>query len=255
MQDDSIYRDFHWARDELLAAWAAAEPHLTSDFAIHLYVEAASIAAMALSLFVAYRAKNRLRELRLEAFDVTFPGRSPKRAQAIQRRIEQIRKRTNEAWLGFARDFALLFVFGLCVPAAGLFLVCAHYGWFDPAGLAFIDLRDGKPAQSADRLVLVGFVINQIAHGALLDFPEVFAIDFGRVTSNPSNLWFSSLVLGFRTIVGGFSLALAVSVRDTLLVLWRVRLRTSRAISRLQAAAAPVAVAAPVVAVPVVAAS
>jgi hypothetical protein len=249
VQDDSIYRDFHWARDELLAAWAAAEPHLTSNVAIHLYVEAASVAAMALSLFIAYRAKNRLRELRLEAFDVTFPGRSPKRAQAIQRRINEIRKRTNEAWLGFARDFALLFLFGLCVPAAGLYLLCTHYGWFDLSGLAFIDLHDARPVQSADTPVLVGFVINQIAHGALLDFPEVFAIDFGRVTSNPSNLWFSSLVLAFRTIVGGFSLALAVSVRDTLLVLWRVRGLNTNKVAQLQAAAAPAAVA------PVVAAS
>lgn len=243
MEDSGTYRYFHWLTGELQTAWTAAEPHLTSDFAIHLYVEAASIAAMALSLLIAYRAKDRLRQLRLEAFNIPFPGRTPTRAEAIQRRIARIRQRTNAAWLGFAGDFALLFVFGLCVPAIGLYLLCANYGWFDPMGMAFIDLHDGKLVQTADRLVLVGFVINQVAHGALLDFPEVFAIDFGRVTSNPSNLWFSSLVLAFRTIVGGFSLALAVSVRDTLLVLWRVRLQNNKQIAQLQAAVAPVAAA------------
>lgn len=88
-------------------------------------------------------------------------------------------------------------------------------------GAPFVDLHVGTPVHSSTDGVLVGFAINQISHGALLDFPEVFNIDFGQVTSNPSNIWFSSLVLLFRTVVGGFSLALAIAIRDTLMVLWQ----------------------------------
>lgn len=236
--DNSIFRDFHTVDERIKLWWTILEPKLTSDTAIHVYVVVAALLAVAASLYAAYRSKNNLRELRLEAFEVRFGGRPPKHKKSIDRRIDQIRQKTREAWVGFARDFALLFFCGLIVPSAALLLLCAHYSWFDASGMAFIDLHAQKPVTQTELLPLTGFVINQVSHGALLDFPEVFNIDFGRLANNPSNFWFSGVVLLFRTIVGGFTLALAVAIRDTLMVLWKVLRMTKETIAQIQANAA-----------------
>jgi hypothetical protein len=116
-----------------------------------------------------------------------------------------------------------LLIFGLCVPTIGLFLFSAHYSWFDTSGVAFVDLHEKTPMHIVDTLTLIVFVFNQITHSALLDLPEIFELNVGQIDSNPSNIWFSTVIFLFHTVITIFTAALGLAIRDTIIVFWKLR--------------------------------
>ncbi|MDO8288741.1 MAG: hypothetical protein Q7T44_05935 [Parvibaculum sp.] len=220
--NDSIYRDFYWMADQVRAWWATLWPYLVSDTAIRIYAFLSALIIIFISLWIAYRAKERIRDLKYEAFGRKYRGRSPTRRDAIRTRITAMKAHQKLAWLGFSQDFLVIIVFGLAVPAVGLFLFCTNYYWFDETGIALIGLHDGLPATNTTYWQLMWFVTNQIIQGSLLDYPEVFNLFVGELRNNDKNFFFSSLVLTFRTIVGAFSITLGIAIWDASRTIWKI---------------------------------
>lgn len=222
MQDDSIYRDFHWARDELLAAWAAAEPHLTSDLAIRIYALLGALFVLALSVFLSYRLMSKLKGIEDAAFVLKPRGRKPMRPEAVkdaQDRLLQFRK---IMWRSYFLTLLVFLVCGFLIPSAGLYFGGAYYGWFDPFGTPFVSLHGGEPVTVPHSTELALFILNQLTHGALMDFLEVFHLDFGAIANNPANYPFSFAVFVYRSFVGTFAFALLFFLRRATIIAWRM---------------------------------
>lgn len=216
--DDSIYRNFYWAYDQIEIWWTMAWPYLKSDTALRLYVLVGAIDALACTFVIAYFARLRLADMKAVALGHKLTGRPAKRADAVKRQLDKLRQMTISSLLPYARDFVLLLIFGLAVPSISLFLLAVHYAWLDIGGIPFVDLYEKKQVNAVNVHSLVFFIADQALHGALLDFPEIFDIDVGNVRNNPSDVVFSSIVFLFRTATTLFAAALGVAILDTLIV-------------------------------------
>ncbi len=75
MADSNIYQGLYVVWDQAQVWWAVVSPHLKSNIAIHIYFVSAGAITFGNSLLIAYAAKDRLRDLKLEAFDISFRGR------------------------------------------------------------------------------------------------------------------------------------------------------------------------------------
>jgi len=234
VQNDGIFRDYYHAWDWLQARWAEAEPYLTSAAAIRIYVGLAGLLLITFSLYAAYRIKKDLIELLSIKRNHGIPGPKPKHPNKIEQRKQRLRDRTTTKAKQFQIAFAKLFLLGLLLPTTIFMAFLMEYHWFDPSGIAFISLHGGHPIQQTQLAQVVAFIADQLTHSLFLDVPEVFAFDVSPVTNNPSNVEFSSVVLLFRTIIGGFALFLLNSIRQSIVILWRLRAQDEDDVAKLE---------------------
>jgi hypothetical protein len=195
--DDNIYRDLY-----------ALAGMLSSTMAIRIYVLLTILTVLGLSILVAFRVKHELEEIADDIFVVTRRGRPPRKPKSIEDAIEKLRKVRKTIWHRYFWHLLVLVVCGFVIPTLTLYFGAAFYEWFVP---------DQKPLLlSATRTIIdhpTGeqiwyFAVDQLSHGALNDYPEVFGREFGNVTNNPDNTIFSSAVVLYRLIVGAFGMVL-----------------------------------------------
>ncbi|HEY4345931.1 MAG TPA: hypothetical protein VGN05_16390 [Parvibaculum sp.] len=220
--DDSIYRDFYWARDQIELWWAMAWPHLTSDVAMRLYVVVAALAILVGSIYLAYRMMSELRKIELGEFAFRQRGRKPRTQKSIDTLRERIKEFRARRWRFFLTRLAALLVFGFIIPSTGLYLSGAYYDWFDATHHAFVAIHGGDVVAAPRPMILLAFVFNQLSHGTMMDFLEVFHVDFGQVVNNPDNYAFSLAVFLYRSFVGTFAVVLLFFIRRATLILWRL---------------------------------
>ena len=232
--DDSIFRDYYAAGDWLTARWIEAEPHLTSDFAMRVYVGLAGLLVIMASLYAAYKIKQDLLELLKTKRNHGISGPRPSYPDKIELRKQRLRARTTTKMREFQTAFGKLFLLGLLVPTIIFAAFLMEYHWFDPSGIAFLSLHDNHPVHQTEITQVIAFIADQLTHSLFLDVPEVFAFDVSPVTNNPTNVEFSSAVLLFRTIIGGFALFLLSSMRQSIAILWRLRSQDEDDVAKLE---------------------
>ncbi|MDO8421840.1 MAG: hypothetical protein Q7S99_06735 [Parvibaculum sp.] len=216
MADDSIYRDFYAAQDWVEAWWAVIEPWLISDTSLRIYVALSSAFILYVALRSAFRAKEKLTELKKESLDFTFPGPKPELEETLDRRRKALQKRAREIWIPYYWSFGILLIAGLVIPTTAFALFCLHYDWFDSLHVAFIVIPEQTSISAIDGLALVNFLINQILHGALFDTFEVFEWNWSQYIHNRENIFFSSIVIGYRAVVSGFAIAFVIAIYQLL---------------------------------------
>ena len=216
--DESFNWYLHWVQGQIEIWWGILQPHLISDFALHAYAAVGIIDTFACTFVIAYFARLRLADLKVVALGNKLIGRPGTRAETVKNQLNKLMEKTIRSLCPYARDFILLLIFGLVVPSILLFLLTVHYTWLDIGGIPFVDLHGKRPLHIVDTWPLVVFIGNQILHGALLDFPEIFDLDIGSIRNNPSDITFSLIVFLFRTVATLFAAALWVAIRDTFIV-------------------------------------
>ncbi|MGK2741960.1 hypothetical protein ACSHT0_13780 [Tepidicaulis sp. LMO-SS28] len=197
----------------LLAAWSAAASETIGEREAGL---AALAAVFATTLFVALRQFRFLSNIRdHEKFVEQIirqlgarRGRKPIDPNKVGKRELNIRAAKETAWRILWRHFWLLAVTGLFFPCALLFAIAMNYDILHPGAAAFADPASGvlmNALAPADAAILV---FDQFMRGALLDFMEVYRLEFAPVTHNSAELVFSGLLIFFRALTGLFTGAL-----------------------------------------------
>lgn len=230
--DDSIFRDYYSAWDWLQARWVEVEPTLTSEFAMRVYVITLSAIALTLILSIAYYAKVKLSNLKHESFNIKFPGIDPIHETSIEKRKAAIREKTSKIWSPYRKAMVHLMICGLIIPTAAFLLFCFFYSWFDRAGSPYLDLKTNTTIHMINIGTLWSFMLNQMTHGAFFDFLEVFRIDYGQITNNPNDLWFSGIVLLYRSLVSIFAVALGYAIYETARIYLTLHIKIKAEIKR-----------------------
>lgn len=220
--DDSIYRDYYAAADWLARKYDTALPYLTSDLAIRLYVLLGAMTFLVASVIYAYRLMAELRHVELDAFTVKPRGRKPMKPESVERARERLLAFRQSMWCNYGKLLAVFIICGFLIPSVGLFFAGVYYNWFDPAGIAFVSLNDNSPVTNPEIWATAKFVANQLSHGALMDFLEIFHIDLGEIANNPDNYFFSGSVFLYRTFVGTFAFAMLFFLRRAIVIAWRI---------------------------------
>lgn len=196
---------------------------LGSETAFKIYVLIGGLAVLCLSVAVAFRMMRELRAVEKDAFALRFPGRRPTSASGIEARQKRVESFQAAKWRRLFRHFAGLLVFGFVIPSFCLYFGAAWYSWFDPHVPAFVAGGSGEKLANPDRWLLLAFVFDQFTHGAFMDVAEVFALDFGGIRNNPSNLPFSGAVLLYRSFIGSFAVVAFFFIRRSIAILRALR--------------------------------
>lgn len=222
MTNDSIFRDYYRAWDWLQARWLEVEPTLTSEFAMRIYVLLAGVVTLGLSILIAYRLMARLQTVEEATF--TYKRRGPKatRPETIERLRNELLTFRKKMWRDYLYLLAVFVICGFIIPSLALFFGGAFYDWFDPAGKAFVALNGNEIVSHPHTLDIASFVINELTHGTLMDFLEVFHIEMGKIINNPNNYTFSLAVFLYRSFVGTFAFALLFFIRRAVVIAWRM---------------------------------
>ena len=222
MTNDDIFRDYYTAWNWLQARWVEAEPVLTSDAAMRLYVLIAGVITLALSILIAYRLMARLQTVEEATFSYKRRGPRATRPETIERLRNELLAFRKKMWRDYLYLLAVFVICGFIIPSLALFFGGAFYDWFDPAGKAFITLSSNQIVPHPQRLDIASFVVNELTHGTLMDFLEVFHIEMGRIINNPDNYTFSLAVFLYRSFVGTFAFALLFFIRRAAVIAWRM---------------------------------
>ena len=209
--NDSIYRDLY-----LVAGI------LSSADAIRIYVLLTTTTLLALSIMIAFRIKNELEEIAGDIFVVTQRGRPPRKPKSREDAVERLKKIRKTIW---QRYFWHLIVFAICgflIPTLTLYLGTAFYEWFIPDQKPLLISSTKAIIDTPTSDQLWSFVLNQLSHGALNDYPEVFGREYSDVSNNPDNVIFSSIVVLYRLIVGTFGLVLPLFIGRAGIVAMRI---------------------------------
>ncbi|MEQ8267352.1 MAG: hypothetical protein RH982_09150 [Parvibaculum sp.] len=193
---------------------------LGSETAFKIYVLIGGLAVLCLSVAIAFQMMRELRAVQKDAFELRFRGPKPKDPGGQQKKIEAFRA---AKWRNLIWRFAGLVVFGFIVPSFCLYFGAAWYSWFDPHMPAFVAGGSGEQLSNPDEWLLLAFVLNQFTHGAFMDVAEVFALDFGGIRNNPSNLPFSGAVLLYRSFIGSFAVVAFFFIRRSITILRALR--------------------------------
>jgi hypothetical protein len=220
--DDSIYRDLYWAQDQMEIWWANIAPVLTSDQASRLYALATALTILGLSIWCARGMMRELKLVETKTFGLRKKGRKPYRPEVVEEWREEIRTFRVKQWRTYFRIAALLVVFGFVIPSAALYLGSIFYGWIDPLGHAFVTTQNHEAVMAPSRMELAIFIFNQMSHGALMDAFEVFQLDYGGITNDPSNYSFSAAVLLYRSLIGSYTLALLFFLWRAIVIAWNL---------------------------------
>lgn len=132
------------------------------------------------------------------------PGPVPTRAETIQAR----RDARNEVLKSFARQLGVTAFFVMGIPLAGLAVVTIASDWFFAGQPLFVDRLTGDPVGQPSNIQLGLFILDQLLKGALLDFMEVFRVQFSAIENSTTNWPYSGLVLGFRVLLDVYALAM-----------------------------------------------
>lgn len=208
--DDSINWYLHWAQGQIETWWAMAWPYLWSDAALRLHTLAALSILTAAATLCGYFSKRKVTNLEKVALNTSFRGPDPQHGDRIEQRKENLQKRAVKELEPFRSALKNLAIAGLMIPTATFLIITMNYNWFDPVGLPFLNLPDKIPLHTAADTTLAFFTLNQLVHGAMFDFFEVFNIDIVAITNNPHNYWFSGLVFLYRSLISAFVVALAL---------------------------------------------
>lgn len=209
--DDSIYRDFHQAAELL-----------SSGGAMRVYALLTAMLVLGLSVLIAFRIKNELEEIAGDVFTVTRRGRPPRKPKSVEAAIQHLQTIRKTIW---RRYFWHLIVFAICgfvIPTLTLYLGTAFYEWFipDQKPLLISGTRAVIDTPTSDQIW--SFALNQLSHGALNDYPEVFGREWSDITNNPANVIFSSVVVLYRLIVGAFGLVFPLFLARAMIVALRL---------------------------------
>lgn len=219
---DNIFSDYYAAGDWLAARWREAEPHLTSDFAIRLYVGLGGLLILGLSIWIAYHLMARLKTVEEAAFIYKRRGPKATRPETIERLRKELEDFRKKMWRNYFTLLTVFLILGFLIPSLGLLFGGAFYDWFDPAGKAFVTVTGNRIVDHPKFYDLAWFVFNELGHGTLMDFLEVFHIETGHIINNPNNYAFSFAVFLYRSFVGTFAFALLFFVRRAVVIAWRM---------------------------------
>ncbi|MGB5948393.1 MAG: hypothetical protein WBG82_03655 [Parvibaculum sp.] len=222
MEDSSIYRDFNWAADHAVRQYHAALPYLVSDGAIRLYILFAAFSVLALSVWLSYRSMSKLKGIEEDVFAIKRRGPKPTKPASIDAARDRLNAFRKVMWRAYFLTLLVFVISGFLIPSTGLYLSGVYYKWLDPMGAPFVSLHGGDVVTSPHDAELALFVVNQLTHGALMDFLEVFHVDFGAIANNPENYLFSFAVLTYRSFVGTFAFALLFFLRRAIVIAWQM---------------------------------
>jgi len=136
------------------------------------------------------------------------PGPNPSRAETIQLRKDA----RNEVLKTFMRQLSVTAFFVMGIPLIAIALVSVCNDWFFPGQVLFVDRSSGESVATPSGVQLFLFVLDQLLKGALLDFMEVFRIQFSAIENATANWPYSGLVLGFRVLIDFYALAIIAKV-------------------------------------------
>ncbi|MGV8998554.1 MAG: hypothetical protein ACOH12_16560 [Parvibaculaceae bacterium] len=209
--DDNIYRDFYWAADIL-----------TTDSAFRVYALLAIALTLLASTLIAFRIKRELEEIAGDVFVVTRQGRPPTKPKSIEKALEKLRAERARIWRKYFSYLLIFLICGFAVPTLALFLGVTFYDWFDPVGKPLLYNATQQIVATPTYGQIWYFVVNQLSHGALTDYPEVFRQEWSDVTNNPANVFFSSAVVIYRFMVGAFALVFPLFLLRATRVAWSI---------------------------------
>lgn len=222
MVDDSIWRDYYAAADWVNATWALWQPSLTSEFAIRIYVLIGFGFVLAASITLAYRLMARLKKVEEATFILKPRGRKPVKPESIAKAQAKLLAFRDKMWRDYITLISVFIICGFIIPSVGLYFAGTYYDWFDSSKNAFVTIQDNSAVNNPKWNDLLAFVANQLSHGALMDFLEVFRKDVGQITNDPNNYLFSTAVFIYRSFVGTFAFALLFFVRRAAVIAWNI---------------------------------
>jgi hypothetical protein len=222
MVDDSIYRDLYVAADWIRAWWAWAQPILTSDDAIRIYILGGALIILTISIVYANRLTVELRSIAVAAFTYKKRGRKVTKPESIARARTELLQFRKKMWSHYGKLITAFLVCGFLIPSIGLYLGSIYYGWLDPTNKPFVSMHGNSAIDAPQQGQLLVFVLDQLMRGALMDFMEVFRYDVSAISNNPSNYPFSVAIFLFRTFVGTFATALCFVLWQAIIIALRM---------------------------------
>lgn len=211
MGEDNIFQDLYVAAEVL-----------SSADAIRIYALLATLLVLTFSILIAFHIKNELEEIAGDVFIVTKRGRPPRKPKSVADAIEKLKHVRKTIWWRYFWNLVVFTICGFLIPTLALYLGAAFYEWFIPDQKPLLLSATKAIIDSPTPEQLWSFALNQLSHGALNDYPEVFGREFGNVTNNPDNIIFSSAVVVYRLIVGAFGLVLPYFIARASIVAMRL---------------------------------
>lgn len=193
--DDNIFQDLYVAAEVL-----------SSADAIRIYVVLATLLVLGLSIAIAFRVKRELEEIAGAVFVVSQRGRPPRKPKSIDDAIKKLEAARHGKWIRYTGHAVIFAICAFLIPTLTLYFGATFYEWFMPGQKPVLISTTGTIIDKPTSGQLWGFVFNQLSHGALNDYPEVFQRQYSDVTNNPDNTIFSWIVVFYRLLVGGFGL-------------------------------------------------
>ena len=209
--DDSIYRDFYWAAGVL-----------STGEAMRVYALMAITMTLLLSTLIAFRIKRELEEIAGDVFVITQRGRPPTKPKSREMALEKLKAARARIWRKYFTHLLIFSICGFVVPTLTLYLGVMFYDWFDPVGKPLLFTSNQQVVTAPTSHQILYFALNQLSHGALTDYPEVFRLEWSEVTNNPANVIFSAAVVIYRFIVGAFALVFPLFLLRATRVAWSI---------------------------------
>lgn len=209
--DDTIYRYLYWLAEVL-----------SSGQAIRFYVLLTALIILGPSVLIAFQIKKELEGIADDIFVVTSRGRPPRNPKSVDVAIKNLQRIRKTIWQHYFWRLITLAICAFIIPTAMLYLGATFYEWFIPnqKPLLISDTRAIIDAPTINQVWT--FSLNQLNHGALNDYPEVFGREFGNVTNNPENTIFSAAVVIYRFIVGTFGLVIPLFLANITIIAIRM---------------------------------
>lgn len=197
---------------------------------MRIYVLLTTLLVLSLSILIAFRIKNELEEIAGDVFVVTKRGRPPRRPKSVADAIEKLKQIRKTIWWRYFWNLVVFAICGFLIPTLTLYLGAAFYEWFIPDQKPLLISTTKAIIDNPTSDQLWSFALNQLSHGALNDYPEVFGREYSDVTNNPDNIIFSSVVVAYRLIVGAFGLVLPYFIARASIV--AVRMPSAKSLIR-----------------------
>jgi hypothetical protein len=222
VEKSSIYQELHRVTDLAATGWAWAQPILTSNNAIRLYVLALAFLILGISIFYASRLTVELRSIAVAAFTYKRRGRKASKRESVEKARKELLEFRKKMWSHYGKLILAFIVCGFLIPSIGLYLCAIYYDWLDPTTKPFVMNSGNIVVEAPQQAQLFVFVLDQLMRGSLMDFMEVFRYDFSAITNNPSNYPFSVAIFLFRSFVGTFATALTLILWQAVLIVMRM---------------------------------
>lgn len=178
------------------------------------------LVALVIVYQLAYRQIGRINAFDKKASIRKYPGRDPKTAPFVKKRIVTLSKHAIGVWSDIFSGVALLILMGLVAPAILLGIVIINAEWlFGPDQCALVSAKNLE-CVSASPSDMYGFLLDQSFKGAGNDIAEVFGLNLSHVQNAEKSYVFSGLVLAFRATSGAAALSILYFLGQFMLSLW-----------------------------------